>query len=390
MAKLTKIKDARLKGKPVRYRLRYEIYWPDGGISDRSKRYQKITKARGDLEEATILEARTRRRLQSTGDLSLWQSMGLISAEDAERLDLAPPAQKKTLSQAMDEYRATWEVSKGEATTRDGRIKIIEEILGKDTPISDLHIGHGETLKLELKRRDLKTVTIRKYLQDLKRCFRHQVMCQILPYNPFTELSAGRIPQAEKKPNLALTSEQVRVVLKKAEERILKGEENWKVLHGWLPTVLLLLFGTGLRRNEALLAKWEHIDWEKRSILVPAENAKDGERREIGLGGRLYRELSVRKKVAGYILPRYYPSTLTKAVGKHLRACGFAMTLHDTRHTYVTLIQQDAGATPHEAMQRSGHNDMAMLSWYTHAEFSEVLEDRLGFMEDLQEGQTKH
>ena len=66
------------------------------------------------------------------------------------------------------------------------------------------------------------------------------------------------------------------------------------------------------------------------------------------------------------------------------------MRLHDARHNYFTLLQEDAGATPHEAMQRTGHDDMAMLSRYTHPEIGEVLEDRLGFMRADDEEQTKH
>ena len=77
-------------------------------------------------------------------------------------------------------------------------------------------------------------------------------------------------------------------------------------------------------------------------------------------------------------------------VREHFEKCGFKMRLHDTRHPYTTLLQEDAGASHHEAMQRTGHDDMAMLSHYTHSEFGEVLEDRLGFMQNDEEGQTKH
>ena len=66
-----------------------------------------------------------------------------------------------------------------------------------------------------------------------------------------------------------------------------------------------MLFGTGLRRKEAMLARWEHIDKENRSLLVPAENAKDGDERRVGLGIRLFRELWSRRQEEGFILPRY-------------------------------------------------------------------------------------
>ena len=288
----------------------------------------------------------------------------------------------------MREYRATWEVSPGEAQNRDGRIAVIKKILGTKTPIVDLNYGHGELLKTKLRDRKVKVVTIRNYLQDLKRCFRHQVRLQVLPYNPFAELSAGRVPVAERPKRTRLNNDQVASVLEKAAKRLQK-ETGWPVLHGWLPVFLLMLFGTGLRRKEAMLARWEHVDWENRFLVVPAVNAKDGDERRVGLGRRLFNELSARRQEEGFILPRYYPTTVSRAVIRHFAACGVPMRLHDTRHTYATLLQEDAGARPDQAMQRTGHGDLAMLTRYTHPEVDEVLEDRLGFMRDEDKG-TKH
>ena len=143
---------------------------------------------------ATVLENRTRQLLQTPDEIRVWLHEDLISREDAELLDISPLAAKKTLEEAMEEYRSTWEVSSAEVYTRNLRVRIIEEILGADNPIASLDYGDGERLKIELKARGLKVVTIRKYLQDLKRCFRHQVRLQVLPYNPFTELAVGRVP----------------------------------------------------------------------------------------------------------------------------------------------------------------------------------------------------
>lgn len=191
MAKLKQITDTRLKN-PDQYRLRYTIYFADGSRMDRSRRYKTSTLARRKYELATVLENRTRQRRQTSEDIQIWQNERLVSAKDAELLDLTPELEKKTLEQAMEEYSSTWEVSVEEAKTRDGRIKVIKEILGADAPVATLGYSAGETLKTELKKRGkkgLKVVTIRKYLQDLKRCFRHQVRLEVLPYNPFIELA---------------------------------------------------------------------------------------------------------------------------------------------------------------------------------------------------------
>jgi integrase len=385
MARLAKITDKR-SGR-LRYRLRYGIHFPDGSSVERSRRYGTVAIARAKIELATVLESRTRQLLQEPGDLVVWRHEGLISREEAERLSLAPPAAKKTLEQALDEYRATWEVGPEEDYTRGLRLRIIKEILGAETPLADIGYAQGEALKAELRKRGLKIATVRRYLQDLKRCLRRQVRLGVLTYNPCAELSGGRVPTAELPKQTKLNSVQIQAVLTRAEKRV-QSETGWAVLGGWLDVALLLFFGTGLRRKEAMLARWEHIDWEARSLLVPADNAKDRNERRVGLGRRLYQALAARHKAQGareddgdFILPRYSMVRVTKAVTSHFAFCGIQMRLHDTRHTYTTLLQEEAGARPDQAMQRTGHNDLAMLSRYTHPEFGDVIEDRLGFMQ---------
>jgi len=56
------------------------------------------------------------------------------------------------------------------------------------------------------------------------------------------------------------------------------------------------------------------------------------------------------------------------------------MRLHDARHTYVSLLQQKLGVQPIEAMARTGHANMRMLSHYSHGKFGTVFEDGFDFM----------
>ena len=96
---------------------------------------------------------------------------------------------------------------------------------------------------------------------------------------------------------------------------------------------------------------------------------------------RLYRTggKSRKRKPEGYILPRFAPWTISRAIREHLRDCGINARLHDARHTYTTMLQ-DLGIAPHRAMKRTGHTDMRMLLHYSHGDFKEVYEDRLGFL----------
>jgi len=152
-----------------------------------------------------------------------------------------------------------------------------------------------------------------------------------------------------------------------------------------------MFFGLGIRRKEAMASRWEMINWQERSITLPAEITKTGKPRKIGLGTRLYMELKRRHKAAPtgsndvpkpeFILPRFAPWSISRAIKKHLQDCGIKARLHDARHTYTTMLQ-DLGVAPHRAMERTGHADMKMLSHYSHANFDEVYEDEFGFMKD--------
>lgn len=228
-----------------------------------------------------------------------------------------------------------------------------------------------------------KVTYIRKHVRDLKSAFNHQLAIRYLPYNAFATLSAGRVPPEEKIKHTILTDDQIRKVLNRADK---KDRQDRPWLQGTLTLHLLMFFGLGIRRKEALLARWAMIDWDVRSITLPAEITKTKKERTIGLGGRLYdallnRQSSIDNRQSDYILPGLHPETVSKAIRTLFRECGIRARLHDTRHTYTTMLQ-DVGVPPHRAMGRTGHADMRMLSHYSHGNFEEVYEDRFGFMKD--------
>ncbi len=67
-----------------------------------------------------------------------------------------------------------------------------------------------------------------------------------------------------------------------------------------------LLLLTGARRNEITHAKWEHVDWQRRTLLVPM--SKSGKPRTIALNGAAIALLQSIPRVKGseYIFPSPY------------------------------------------------------------------------------------
>uniref|UniRef100_A0A6M3J3E5 Putative site-specific tyrosine recombinase n=1 Tax=viral metagenome TaxID=1070528 RepID=A0A6M3J3E5_9ZZZZ len=364
-----------------KHRLRYKIYFPDGVVKERSRLYSSAVEARMKNLLAQTLEAFTSQISYVQSDVVKWSHAGLLSANDRDALAARLPGQGKTLSKCLDEWETTWTVGSEEEQTRYYRRKKILRILD-DKPIKEFTFTDGLDLIKELKKTQ-KIATIRKYIQDLKAAFNHQVALRYLDYNPVITLSAGRIPAEEKIKHVILTHAQIRVILLKART---KDQEVRPALGGTLYLHLLFFFGTGLRRREAMESKLEHIDWEKRSITLPETITKTGKTRTVGLGARLYAELLPRKDQVGYILPRYRPWSVSRAIRKHLRECGTNARLHDARHTYASMLQ-DTGVKPHDAMKRTGHTNLGMLSHYSHGDFKEVYEDKFDFLkDDIKEG----
>lgn len=352
------------KGKP---RLRYRITFPDRSWADRSRRYRTHSIAKAMWPKSADLEEKSKRGTYTHRDIEKWRREGFLNALDVKRLGFS--AELKTFGMAIEEYQHSWDVSAKEAESREARLRLIGSILDTSIPLKNIVYADGLRLQTELRGKGYKVATIQKYTQDLKRLMNLQVANRAISFNPFAGLKGGRIPQAEKIKHVTLTDQQVREVIDSSHGSPLLG--------GWLPICLLLAFGCGLRRKEIQEAKWEGIDWEEHSLTV---SGKGGKIRKIGLGQRLLYSLLRRERGQGYIFPRFVPWSLSRAFRQHLQSCGIRMRLHDARHTYTSLIQAH-GAKPIDAMARTGHADMRMLSHYSHGKFGEVFEDSFSFMQ---------
>lgn len=358
------------------YRIRYRLYLPDGKTMDRSRRVDRAGAAKALKAQADIMESMVKRQEYKFDDIARWVREGLLTKKDGEVLRGYQHG-GKTLARAVEEYRRSWaEIGKGEQVARDGRVNAILEVLDGEMSIQDLRHSHGEQLKTELRARGLKAVTVNKHIQDLKRIASIQVAERALEFHPFAAVKGLRVPTTEKIQHTIPTGEQIQTILTRAEEKDRLGRP---ILGGNLTLFLLLLFGCGLRRSEALAARIENIDWEKRGLLLT--KTKTGMPRLVGLGKKLFGLLLPRKGEAGFILPQLAPGSVSRAIKEHFAECGLTMRLHDTRHTYTTMLQ-DHGVAPMEAMGRTGHADMRMLSHYSHPQLGEIHEDGFLFMQE--------
>ena len=134
-------------------------------------------------------------------------------------------------------------------------------------------------------------------------------------------------------------------------------------------TIMLLLL-TGARRNEVSHAKWDYIDWERGTLLVPI--SKTGRPRAIALNGRAIALLRAIPRIPGN--PYIFPSPVT---GRPCPSLHFPWTrikqraglegvrLHDLRHSFASFLVNQ-GVSLYVVQGLLGHTQPRTTQRYAH------------------------
>jgi integrase len=141
---------------------------------------------------------------------------------------------------------------------------------------------------------------------------------------------------------------------------------------------ILLLLLTGARRNEITHAKWDYVDWEKRSLLVPI--SKTGRPRTIALNGQALALLRAITPLPGN--PYIFPSPVTGRPSASLhfpwvrireRAMLDDVRLHDLRHSYASFLVNN-GVSLYVVQGLLGHTQPRTTQRYAHLAQDTLLE----------------
>ncbi|TIX46035.1 MAG: DUF4102 domain-containing protein [Mesorhizobium sp.] len=112
--------------------------------------------------------------------------------------------------------------------------------------------------------------------------------------------------------------------------------------------ILFVLF-TGLRRREAAMLKWEHVDFDAKLIRIPAQNTKAKRKLDLPMSdfvrNLLVARRSVGKEPSGYVFPSHGKKTGYIAEPKFpldavAKVCGVSVSVHDLRRTFITVAEQ--------------------------------------------------
>lgn len=141
---------------------------------------------------------------------------------------------------------------------------------------------------------------------------------------------------------------------------------------------MLFLLATGARLNEALQARWEHIDVANRTWRIPASNSKSKRVRSVPLGDAA---LEVLESLGTQGKHEYLfintktkdPLTAVNTVWGRIRiAAGLPkLRIHDLRHQYASMLV-NSGRTLYEVQQILGHSDPSVTQRYSHLSASSL------------------
>lgn len=166
--------------------------------------------------------------------------------------------------------------------------------------------------------------------------------------------------RVQKQPRRTLPAAKVKAWIEAAEATAFKS-------HRWqIGTALRLMIGLGLREQEALGARWEWLDWYRKSYTVG--KAKGKEARVIPVPEWLLAWLEPAKADLGLILGEQRPSGFTrKAIAGANAAMGTpGISPHRLRGTFATLHSEDG--TPVQVIQQLlGHKDASTTMLYLEA-----------------------
>jgi len=135
--------------------------------------------------------------------------------------------------------------------------------------------------------------------------------------------------------------------------------------------VALLAF-TGARKSEILGARWVHVDFQRRTLVVP--RSKSGRRRHIYLSDRAVEILERQPRSPGQVF--VFPSERRSgqalsglrsvwARAKEKAGLPADVRLHDLRHTFASLLINN-GTHLYDVGRLLGHSQLSTTARYAH------------------------
>lgn len=311
----------------------------------------------GKLGDITVEQAR--RRAQ---ELRAEASLGGDPAGDRDRLRAVPTftdfVENRYLPFAKERLRSY----------RDhvGFFRLRLKALWGGRPLDEIRPQDVAALQDRLRHGGLSNATVNRYVAFVRRVFNLALRWEAYEgRNPAQHAEMRREHNRER----FLTEVELRALF-----MALRDEPNKSAAH-----VLAFLAATGARKGEALGAKWEHIDYQRRLWTVPV--SKNGRRRHIPLSDAALAILERQRSWASgaFVFPGSDPDKQladpNRAWRRAKKRAGLDkdLRIHDLRHTFAsTLVGK--GRSLHEVGTLLGHSQISMTMRYAHLAPARLIE----------------
>ncbi|MEW6455340.1 MAG: tyrosine-type recombinase/integrase [Acidobacteriota bacterium] len=219
------------------------------------------------------------------------------------------------------------------------RLNLILKFFGENIFLHEITPQKLEELKIYLKENGRSEATVNRYISFLRLLFNHAINWNYIRWNPVKRVRFYKEQTHKRK---ALNKTEIQILLSEAKEISDRGRSEQQK---YLFSICVIALSTGMRINEILNLKWKDIDLDLDKIIVPSENSKTKESREIPMNSDVRKIITLIKPQGDYIFQfkgRRHPDSfrrqiikLRKAIGEHFR--GF----HNLRHSFATFLVQN-------------------------------------------------
>ncbi len=335
--------------------------WASGSVSFyvryRDARSRQREVRLGRLGEVTVDQARRR-----AAEIKAQASLGGDPAAERDQLRATPTfgafVEDRYLPHARERLRSVRD--------HEGFYRLRLKALWGGRRLDEVRAHDVAELQARLRRDGLSNATVNRYTAFVRRVFNLAIRWEVLEgRNPAQHAEMRREHSRER----YLGEVELRALF-----MALRDEPNRSAAGA-----IALLAATGARRGEALGARWEHVDWERRLWTVPV--SKSGRRRHIPLSDAA---LTILRGMADeaegpWVFPGADPgrpmADVKKAWGRIKERAGLDadLRIHDLRHTFAsTLVGK--GRSLHEVGTLLGHSQVSMTMRYAHLAPARLIE----------------
>ncbi|WP_349569314.1 tyrosine-type recombinase/integrase [Azotobacter salinestris] len=301
------------------------------------------------------LEAEEAARI-ATRDAELARLAAEKAAAEAEQ---ARQAARKTVSELFEHWAKIDLVNRkdGGAEVRRMFEKDVLPFLG-NMAVADVKKGHITEVTDALLARGVNRMP-KLIFSLMRQMFRFAVDRDLIEHDPTASIRKAKIGGKDVERDRVLSDEEIRALAKKAPEA------------GLLVTTeaaIWIALSTCCRIGELLGARWEHVDLEQGTWLIPAENSKNGKPHKITLSDFAIRHFKRVREVNGtshWCYPNtdnsgpVCPKTVTKQLGDRQRQPEQG-TMSRRSAKAQALLLPSGKWTPHD-LRRTGATLMTAL-----------------------------